>query len=102
MENGGVVGWIEEDLSDCLTGRDLIAGFDIDLAQVAVDREVITVTDDDGVVEPGDGEYTGNHTVEDGTGFGSRRSQDIDSVIIGTYMLEGGMLMLTEGSDDTV
>ena len=102
MEDGGVVGRVEEDLSDDLTGRNLISRLDINPVQVTIDGEVITMTDNHRIVEAGDGEDTGNDTVEDGTGLGTRIRQDIDSVVVGTNMFEGGMLMLSELTHDAM
>ena len=53
MKDGGIVGRIEEDLSDDLTGRNLISRLDINPVQVTIDGEVITMTDNHRIVEAG-------------------------------------------------
>ena len=58
MKDGGIATLrIGEYLSDSLTGADFIACLYIDLAQVAVDGQVITMTYDDGVIVAGHYEY---------------------------------------------
>ena len=68
---------IGEYLADSLTGTDLIACLYIDLAQVTIDCQIVTVTDDHRIVVTGHYEYTGHFTVEYRAGISSRCRLDI-------------------------
>ena len=58
---------IRKDLPDGLTGRYPVAGFYINLTQVAVNCKVITMTDNYGIVIPGNNKYTGYLSIKYGT-----------------------------------
>ena len=85
MQNGGIMLFgVGEDTSQCLTGIDSVARLDVHLAQITINRKVISMAYDDGMVEAGDGKDTRHHTFEDGTGIGSGSGLDINAIVVGT------------------
>ena len=59
QDRGIAVFRIGKNLADSLAGADLVAGFYIHLAQVAVNSQVVTVTYDDRVVVARNNEHPG-------------------------------------------
>ena len=103
MEDGrvAIVG-VREDAAEGLAGGDLVAGLDIDLAQVAVHRQVVAVAHDDGVVVARESEDARYCPVEDGAGIGSGRGLDVNTAIIRADVFQLLVLLFAEGGDDRV
>lgn len=97
MEHGLVIVLrIRIDFADALTGCHIVAGFYINMAQVAVDRQVVTMSYDDTVIVARDDEDACYHAIKDGTGFRPARSLDIDTVVVRTHMPESLMLVFSK------
>jgi hypothetical protein len=93
---------IGEYLADSLTGTDLIACLYIDLAQVTIDCQIVTVTDDHRIVVTGHYEYTGHFTVEYRAGISSRCRLDVDTAVVGADVFEFRVLLFAEGTDNGI
>lgn len=91
---------IGENLSDRLAGAHFIACLHIDLAQVTVDRQIVTVTDNDRVVISRNNEHARHLAIEHGTGIRTRSGLDIDTTVIRTDILQFLMLLFAKGSDN--
>ena len=91
---------IGKNLSDRLAGTYLIACLHIDLAQIAVNRQIVTVTDNDRIVISRDNEHACHLAIEHGTSIRPRSGLDIDTAVIRTDILQFLMLLLAKGSDN--
>ena len=70
---------IGKNLSDRLAGTYLIACLHIDLAQIAVNRQIVTVTDNDRIVISRDNEHACHLAIEHGTSIRPRSGLDIET-----------------------
>ena len=70
MEDRGITIFrIRIDPSDRLTGRDPVARFYIYLTQIAINRQVVTMTNDYGIIIPRHHEHTRHLPIEYRTGI---------------------------------
>lgn len=77
---------IGKDLSDRLAGTHLIACLHIDLAQVAIYRQIVTVADNDRIVISRNNEHTRHLTIEHGAGIRTRSGlMSIPLLFVRTY-----------------
>lgn len=103
MENGSIaILRVGEDLADGLASAYFVACLYIDLAQVTINREVVTVAYNHRVVVARDNEYTRHFAIEYGTCVGSGRGLDVDAAIVGTDVFKLLVLLLAKGTYDGV
>ena len=94
---------IGKDLSDRLAGTHLIACLHIDLAQVAIYRQIVTVADNDRIVISRNNEHTRHLTIEHGAGIRTRSGLDVYTAVIRTDILQFLVLLFAqpqEGQND--
>ena len=101
MKDGGIATLrIGEYLSDSLTGADFIACLPVDLAQVAIYRQIVTMADNDRIVISRNNEHTRHLTIEHGAGIRTRSGLDVYTAVIRTDILQFLVLLFAEGSDN--
>ncbi len=91
---------IGENLSDRLAGAHFIACLHIDLAQVTVDRQIVTVTDNDRVVISRNNEHARHLAIEHGTASAPERFRISIPTVIRTD-IPVPMLLFAKGSDQS-
>ena len=99
-DRGIAVLCIGKDLSDRLAGTHLIACLHIDLAQVAIYRQIVTMADNDRIVISRNNEHTRHLTIEHGAGIRTRSGLDVYTAVIRTDLLQFLVLLFAEGSDN--
>ena len=91
---------IGKDLSDRLAGTHLIACLHIDLAQVAIYRQIVTWRTMTELLYPGTTKHTRHLTIEHGAGIRTRSGLDVYTAVIRTDILQFLVLLFAEGSDN--
>ena len=94
-----VVFRVSKNFPDGLASRYLVAGFDIYLAEIAVYGKEVPVSYNDRIVVTGDYENPRNDAIEHCTSFRACCGLYIYSAVVGAYIFQVLMLLLSECAD---